>query len=178
VDLFTAKKVLTALVLPPTGPLLVALVGLALLSRRPRWGRALAWLGFLSLLALSLPPVSEGLLRAVDESPPLDFGRAQGAQAIVILGGGIRRSALEYGGDTLGRLTLERVRYGAIVARRTQLPVLVSGGLVYGDSSEAELMKRALEEEFGVQTRWTEMRSRDTQSNAVESAAIPVSASA
>jgi uncharacterized SAM-binding protein YcdF (DUF218 family) len=172
VDLFIAKKALTALVLPPTGPLLVALVGLALLRRRPRWGRALAWLGVLSLLVLSLPLVSHALLRAVDQTPPLDFARTQAAQAIVILGGGIRRGALEYGGDTLGRLTLERVRYGAIVARRTKLPVLVSGGAVYGGSSEAELMKRALEDEFGVQARWTETRSRDTQSNAVQSAAI------
>jgi uncharacterized SAM-binding protein YcdF (DUF218 family) len=50
--------------------------------------------------------------------------------------------------------------------------VLVSGGSLYSGSSEAELMKRALEEEFGVQTTWTETRSRDTQSNAVQSAAI------
>jgi uncharacterized SAM-binding protein YcdF (DUF218 family) len=172
VDLFIAKKALAALVLPPTGPLLVALLGLALLRRRPRWGRALAWLGVLSLLALSLPLVSHALLRAVDQSPPLDFARTQGAQAIVILGGGIRRAAPEYGGDTLGRLTLERVRYGAIVARRTMLPVLVSGGALYGGSSEAELMQRALQDEFGVEARWTETRSRDTQSNAVQSAAI------
>jgi uncharacterized SAM-binding protein YcdF (DUF218 family) len=121
---------------------------------------------------LSLPPVSHALLRTVDQTPPLDFGRVQAAQAIVILGGGIRRGAVEYGGDTLGRLTLERVRYGAIVARRTQLPVLVSGGSLYSGSTEAELMKRALEEEFGVQTTWTETRSRDTQSNALQSAAI------
>jgi hypothetical protein len=37
---------------------------------------------------------------------------------------------LEYGGDTLGRLTLERVRYGARVAKKTGLPVLVAGGSV------------------------------------------------
>ena len=52
--------------------------------------------------------------------------------AIVILGGGVRRHAAEYGGDTLGQLTLERVRYGARVARLTGLPVLVSGGSVFG----------------------------------------------
>ena len=46
----------------------------------------------------------------------------------MILGGGLRRSAPEYGGDTLGRLTLERLRYGAMLAKRTGLPVMVSGG--------------------------------------------------
>jgi uncharacterized SAM-binding protein YcdF (DUF218 family) len=170
-DLFIAKKALAALVLPPTGPLLIALLGLALLGRRPNWGRALGWFGVLSLLALSLPAVSHALLRAVDQSPALDLAQAGDAQAIVILGGGTRR-APEYGGDTLGRLTLERVRYGARLARKTKLPVLVSGGAVYGGSAEAALMKRALEEEFGVEVTWSEAHSRDTRSNALNSAAI------
>ena len=89
----------------------------------------------------------------------------------MILGGGVR-TAPEFGGETLGRLTLERVRYGARVARQTTLPVLVSGGVVYGGTAEAVLMKRALEEELNVAVRWTEERSRDTRSNAAESAAI------
>jgi uncharacterized SAM-binding protein YcdF (DUF218 family) len=171
-DLFLAKKMLAALVLPPTGPLLLALLGLLLLQWRPRLGRVLAWLGVLSLLALSLPPVAHLLVRSFDQRGPLDFRQALDAQAIVILGGGVRRGAAEYGGDTLGRLTLERVRYGALVARKTKLPILASGGAVYGGTPEAVLMKKALEEEFGVPVRWTEIRSRDTRSNAVESAAI------
>jgi len=158
-------------VLPPTGPLLLALAGLALLGRRPRLGRGLAWLGVGSLLLLSLPVVSHALLRAL-EPPALDLRRPGEAQAIVIIGGGIRRDAAEYGGDTLARLTLERVRYGALVARATRLTVLVSGGSVSGGTAEAALMKRALEQEFNVEVRWSEERSRDTRSNAAESAAI------
>jgi uncharacterized SAM-binding protein YcdF (DUF218 family) len=132
----------------------------------------LAWVGVLSLLALSLPSVSGALLHSLDNRGALDLAQTREVQAIVILGGGIRRDAPEYGGDTLGRLTLERVRYGAWVARRTQLPVLASGGTVHGGTAEAVLMKRALEEEFGVEVRWTEARSRDTRSNAGESAAL------
>jgi uncharacterized SAM-binding protein YcdF (DUF218 family) len=175
VDFFIARKVLAALVLPPTGPLLLALAGLALLGRRPRLGRALAWLGTGALLILSLPVVSQALLRSF-EAPALDLRRPGAAQAIVILGGGVRRNAVEFGGDTLGRLTLERVRYGALVARTTGLPVLVSGGSVYGGTAEATLMKRALEQEFNVAVRWSEERSRDTRSNAAQSAAILVQA--
>jgi uncharacterized SAM-binding protein YcdF (DUF218 family) len=171
-DPFVAKKALAALVLPPTGPLLIAALGLALLGRFPRLGRALAWLGVVALLMLSLPVFSHSLLRWLDQTPALDFALARDAQAIVILGGGVRRPAPEFGGETLGRLTLERVRYGAVVARATKLPVLVSGGSVYGGSSEAVLMKRALEDEFGVAVCWAEDRSRDTRSNAMESAAI------
>lgn len=103
IDLFIAKKIIAALVLPPTGPLLVALIGLALLARRPKLGAALAWVGVLSLLALSLPSVWGALLHSLDQRGALDLAQAREAQAIVILGGGIRRDASEYGGDTLGR---------------------------------------------------------------------------
>jgi uncharacterized SAM-binding protein YcdF (DUF218 family) len=106
------------------------------------------------------------------EASPLDLKRAADAQALVILGGGVRRNAPEFGGETLGRITLERVRYGARLARATQLPVLVSGGSVHGGTAEAALMKRVLQDEFNVEVRWSEDRSRDTRSNAVESAAI------
>jgi len=94
-----------------------------------------------------------------------------GAQAIVILGGG-KRNALEYGGDTLGRLTLERVRYGARVAKLTGLPILVSGGAVTGGEAEARLMQQSLRDEYGIEVRWVEARSRNTHENALRSAEI------
>ena len=166
------KALFKALVLPPTGPLLLAAAGLWMIGRIPLAGRILAWTGILLLLALSTPTVAFLLLTLVDNSPPLDVQRAKSAQAIVILGGGVRRHAAEYGGDTLGHLTLERVRYGAQVARATALPVLVTGGSVFGGEPEAKLMRAALEREFGVRVRWAETRSRNTHENAVRSAEI------
>jgi len=166
------KSLLKAVVLPPTGPLLLAALGLGLQRRFARTGRALAIAGVSLLLLLSMPAVAVLLLRWVDSSPPLDLERAKAAQAIVILGGGTRRDASEYGGDTLGRLTLERVRYGARVARLTGLPVLVSGGSPSGGQSEAKLMQDALEREFATPVRWIENRSRNTHENAVRSAEI------
>lgn len=171
-DLFGIRKALTALVLPPTGPLLLAVAGLALRQTRQKLGRALTWAGVLVLLLLSLPFVSYALQRVVASSPALDISRARSAQAIVVLGGGVRRAAAEYGGDTLGRLTLERARYGAWLARKTGLPVLVTGGVVYGGTAEAALMKQALENEFGVPVKWAETKSRNTHENAVNSATI------
>jgi uncharacterized SAM-binding protein YcdF (DUF218 family) len=166
------KALFKAFVLPPTGPLLLAAAGLWMSGRVPRAGRIVAWTGILLLLALSTPIVAYLLLKLVDSSPPLDVQRAKSAQAIVILGGGIRRHAAEYGGDTLGYLTLERVRYGAWVARAVGLPVLVTGGSVFGGEPEAKLMQAALEREFDVRVRWAETRSRNTHENAVRSAEI------
>lgn len=172
IDWITLKGIAKALVLPPTGLLLLAAFGLLLWKRAPRTGRVLALFGITSLLLLSMPVVAGLLLRALDSSPPLDVERARDAQAIVILGGGTRRNALEYGGDTLGRLTLERVRYGARVARLTGLPVLVTGGSASGGEPEAILMQDSLKHEFGVDVRWIEAASRNTHENAVFSARI------
>jgi len=104
----------------------------------------LAWLGFTTLLVLSMPVISGLLVDSLNDSGPLDLADVRGAEAIVIPGGGTRRDALEYGGDTVGQLSLDRVRYGAVVAKRTGLPVLVSGGSPYGGRTEAELMRQTL----------------------------------
>jgi uncharacterized SAM-binding protein YcdF (DUF218 family) len=172
-DPLLIKAIAKSLLLPPTGLLLLALVGLAMIRRHPRIGRLLATAGVITLLALSTPIVAGALVRLLDDSPPIDLAVAKAAQAIVIPGGGVRRNALEYGGDTLGRLTLERVRYGARLAKQTGLPVLVTGGSVLGNTvPEAVLMKEALENEFGVSVRWVEERSRNTRENAAHSAEI------
>lgn len=166
------KAVVKTLVLPPTGLLLLAAVGILLLRRAPRAGRALAAAAIAALLALSMPAVAEFLVGLVDTSVPFDPQSAKSAKALVILGGGIRHQAPEYGGDTLATLTLERVRYGARVARLTGLPVLVSGGTVLAGEPEAVLMAAALEREFGVSVRWIEQRSRTTHENAMLTAAM------
>ncbi|HSV18646.1 MAG TPA: YdcF family protein [Casimicrobiaceae bacterium] len=175
-DPLLVRAVLKTLVLPPAGPLFVALAGLCLLRVRPRLGRILAWVGAGGLLLLSIPIVALGLHRSVDQSPVFDPARAHDAQALVILGSGVRRHAPEWGGDTLGPRTLERVRYGARLARNTGLPVLVSGGTIGGGASEARLMRDCLEQEFAVQVRWMEAASRNTHENAVDTAAVLIPA--
>jgi uncharacterized SAM-binding protein YcdF (DUF218 family) len=161
-----------ALLLPPTGLLLIATLGLCAQRRFPRVGRGLAAAAVLLLLFISIPVVANFLTEYVDTSRPLVLRETQGAKAVVILGGGIRRNAPEWGGDTLGMLTLERVRYGAHVARLTGLPVLVSGGSVLGGEPEAAVMRTVLESEFNVPVRWIESRSRTTHENAVLSAEL------
>ena len=172
IDSFWLKAVLKAVLLPPTGLLLLVVVGLCVAPRFSRAGRALAWAGVTLLWLLSLPVVATMLQRSLYDRPAFDIADAAGAQAIVILGGGVRRHAPEYGGDTVSRLTLERVRYGAIVARLTHLPVLVTGGAALGGDVEAKLMKEVLEREYGVDVRWVEARSRNTHENALRSAEI------
>jgi uncharacterized SAM-binding protein YcdF (DUF218 family) len=107
----------STLVLPPGGPMVLMLLGLLCLRWCPRLGRSLAAIGVAALWLGSLPIVADALVTALEGATPLDLDVAVKADAIVVPGGGVRAQALEYGGDTLGRLTLERVRYGAYLAR-------------------------------------------------------------
>ena len=170
--LFWLKETVKVLALPPVAPLVLALLGLAIAGRHPRAGRRLAFVGVLALWLFATPAVSGFLIRCLDRDPPLDLAHTAEAQAIVILGGGTRPFAAEYRGATVNGITLERVRYGARVARATHLPVLVSGGAVRGAPPEALLMRNLLVQEFGVPVRWMETRSRNTHENAVDSAKI------
>jgi uncharacterized SAM-binding protein YcdF (DUF218 family) len=161
------------LLLPPASLLIVAAIGIALVRRWPRGARAILWVVWVVLYALSTPFIASVLQMAAGAERPVDAAQLKSAQAIVILGGGLRIEAPEYGGDTLGRLSLERVRYGARLARSTGLPVLVTGGRpVFAKRSEAEVMRDALEQEFNVPVRWVEGKARDTRENARNAAAI------
>jgi uncharacterized SAM-binding protein YcdF (DUF218 family) len=166
------KMLVKVLVLPPNGPLLLVVAGLALAGRWPRLGRRMAIAGMLAVTVLSMPIVGAWMIECLGRTPPLDVRKATDAQAIVILGGGVRRYAAEYEGATISGITLARVRYGAQLARRTGLPVLVSGGAARDLPAEAPLMRKALVDELGVPVRWVEAKSRDTHENAVNSAAL------
>lgn len=169
---FIAKKFVSILLLPPLAPLLVSAIGLLLLRRFRRTGLLLAWLGLACALLLSLPASVAWLAAPLEDTPVISAENLGHAQAIVILAGGRRSNAPEYGGETVSALTLERVRYGARLARRTGLPVLITGGAPAEGIPEAELMRRTLAEDFGITARWVETRSLDTRENALYSAAL------
>jgi len=146
-----------------------------------RWrifGVAVAAAGVVALYALSTPLVGARLLQALEPETIVPAAPAAPAPgAIVILAADLRRDAPDYGGDTVGALTLERIRYGARLHRMTGLPILVSGGLLpRAKRTLAEAMQRTLTEEFGVPVQWVENRSRSTLGNARLSAELLKSA--
>lgn len=158
-------NLIATLLLPPVSLLLMCALGWWLLSRHPRLGRALLGAALAALWLLSTPIVAGRLLDGL--KPPHTVLDGSEADAIVILGGGRIRDSLDYNGDTLGVLTLERVRYGARLARMLDKPVLVTGGMPDGGSrGEGELMRAALETEFSTPVRWVEQHANNTRENA------------
>jgi uncharacterized SAM-binding protein YcdF (DUF218 family) len=160
--LLRMKTLLKGMILPPAGPLLLAVLGIFLYKRRPLLARACLVLGLGSLWLLSTPVVSDALSGLVEHYPPLDFANIAGAKAIVILGGGGQRVfAPEYGGPAAEPMLLERLSYGAYVAGKTGLPILVTGYHV-----EAHAMRGTLLRNFGIDPRWVDDESYDTFENA------------
>lgn len=165
------KNLLGVLLLPPGNGLLLLLI--AGIFRKRRWAFGLAVAAGCLLLAQSLPAVSGRLIATLEQRAGPVLKDAQGAGAIVVLSSGIKVDAPEYGEDTARERTLVRIRYGAYLARRLDLPLLVSGGKSERASqSEAEVMAGIIEHEFGVKVRWRETESHDTADNAGMSAAI------
>jgi len=162
----SASYLLSGLVLPPTSLVLLTLLGLLLLKSRPRFAVGLMAFSQLALLALAMPVVAGAIARSL-EPPPLAPDGLRRAQAIVILAAGLNRSAVEWGGETVDDFTLQRVRYGAHLARASGLPVYVTGG-VPGDArhSVAEMMAGVLQRDYGIQPKWIDEAADTTRGNA------------
>jgi uncharacterized SAM-binding protein YcdF (DUF218 family) len=163
------------LLLPPAVLVLLVLVGLLLARRWRRCGLAIAWSAAAALYLLATPVVGTWLLATQQSVPPLDGVAARAAQAgaIVVLSGDQHRLQVDYGSETVGPITLERLRRAARLHRDTDLPLMVSGGLLPNYvMSNAATMTEALQEDMQVSVRWQEARSRTTHENAVFSAEI------
>ncbi len=163
--------VVKPLILPPGGMVLMGVIGLAL--GRRFLGRLLVVMALALLYLFSTPFVADRLIAGLERVPALDRAAIDrsGAEAILVLAGGRYSDAPEYGRDTANGRLLLRLRYAAWLARRSGLPVIASGGSgADRGEPEARLMRRILEQEFGVPVAATEERSRTTWENAQMSA--------
>lgn len=174
IDSLSLTYLVGGVVVPPVSLVLLALLGVQLGRRRRALGTAVAATSLVGLLALSLPVTAFSLMTRLEGAPvPDPRSAARGAGAIVVLGGGVARGAVEWGGDTVGVFTLQRLRYGAHLAKATGLPVLITGAAAYDDRpGEAAMMRDVLAREFGVDVRWFDERARTTAGNAREAAAL------
>ena len=165
------RRLVEIFVLPPAGPLWLALAGsLTLLTRWRKVGRWMIGIALVSLYLLSTQVVQTAIVATVDHHPPLPHNGEgwEPADAIVVLGAGVQWGSREWDGDAPSSMAVARLRYAAEVHRRTELPVLVTG--YTGDG-----MKVVMERDFGIPVEWIEDRSYDTIQNAEKNRPHPAS---
>lgn len=185
-DAAALKPVLTALVLPPVPLLALAFLALVVAPSRRALGVGLGLLALAALWLTGTVALGEGLQRALFSPSPLpatELSRikrdvaAGKPVAVLVLGGGREPHAPEYDAPNLPPLALERLRYGAWLARATGAPLAYAGGVGHaqrdtGGVSEADAAARIASTQFGVPLRWREGESRDTRGNAAHAVAM------
>lgn len=181
-DLGRLRPLLGALLLPPVPFIVLTLLGARLLPGRRGLGWLLVLTGALGLWFSATPVGADllrrGLLQPVRALTPDEMRELRRAPrtAIVVLGGGTKPYAPEYGVSDLNPLSVDRLRYASWLARETSLPLLFSGGRSHGADAlsrpEAETAARVAERDFRVPLRWQETESRDTRENALRSVAL------
>jgi uncharacterized SAM-binding protein YcdF (DUF218 family) len=168
----TLKPLLTALLLPPGGLLLLVFLAYLL----SRWFQRLAWALVLTsaslMWVLSCDATAYGLNHWLLKShAPVSAQAMKEAQAIVVLGAGVTPDAPEFSGEELTNEGYRRLAYAAWLAKRTHLPLLYAGGKSWTataqTASEAEVAARTIERDFGLQIQWLDTASRDTRENAL-----------
>lgn len=166
-------NLIAAALLPPLLLVLLLAAGLVLCRRRRRLAWSLILLSTAALYVLSTPWVGGLLQKTLEISMPVSPADLDTADAIVVLGGGRRVAAAEYGGDTVNGISLERLRYAALLHRASGLPILATGGKPGGGTlAEGRIMQRILQNEYGIAASWAEDASLTTWDNARLSAAL------
>lgn len=182
-DLFTTfgllewKPWVSALLLPPVPLLLLLLLAWWWQRRRPAVATLLLLLAVLGLWFSQCQITGELLERQLAVAPSLSSQRlaelrrnlGDGKTAIVVLGGGSKPLASEYGESHLSPLSFERLHFGLWLARQVPAPLLFSGGTEWGrpdTTAEATVASRVANRDYGRNLRWLEAESHDTRSNA------------
>lgn len=164
-------KFVIALISPLGSALALGVIALLLSAmRRLRWGWGVAVLAVLWLTAWSLPIVSHALRGALESDfPPVEAASLPNAQAIVVLGGGIRPPGVAGAVPDLGGAA-DRVWFASRLFHAGKASVIVlSGGSnpQVSATSEARAM-RGFAADLGVPAgvMLLEEQSRNTRENA------------
>lgn len=166
------KPYISAILFSPTLLLLGILFGSFITVKRAPFGRFIILFLTVVLWILASPIFSNWLAhKTLTQYPAVSIQtlKTQGIEVIVVLGGGVDTRQPD-GIQQLQPSALDRLRHGVELSRKTQIPILVTGGKGWGADTnsldEAAILKRVAKEAFQYEIKWTEPNSRDTRENA------------
>jgi uncharacterized SAM-binding protein YcdF (DUF218 family) len=155
-------------ILPPGLNILLLSIGIMLYAISARTvGTLIGIAGLISLWLFSAPITAYKMIGFLQDQYPLlstqSVDSLPAADAIVVLGGGDTKDA-EYGDKyRVSDFTMHRVDYAAYLHKKTNLPVIVSGGKIHGaQESTAELMDTYLQDRYQLKATLKEDQSLTT----------------
>lgn len=165
--MFELTKIITAMIMPPFNVLMLWLFALLCFGfKYKKLGYLSTFFGISILYIFSIPYTSKTLNDSLITEDKLTLQDYRSAQAIVLLGGGIRDSKELFGKLTTNQIAVERVRYAAFLQKETQLPLLITGSAANG-TSEAKIMADELAMFYQIPTKWLEEKAKTTKENAL-----------
>ncbi|QIM67803.1 hypothetical protein A4G16_01250 [Mannheimia granulomatis] len=170
--MFELTKLITAIILPPFNIIILWLLALILFACNYKYSAYFfAILGMIILYVFSIPYISQKLGDSLVEQEAKTIDKYKTAQAIVVLGGGLRDSRELFGQLATTGIPLERMRYAAYLHKETGLPILVTGSSLNG-TSEAKVMADEFKMFFNIEIKWQENNAKTTKENAIFSREI------
>ena len=161
--------ILKSLIFPPGIQILLLVTALLFFGRYRNFSFFLIVISVASLYLLSVPAISDRMMRGIENYEAASFADMEKAQAIVILGCGVDVSGTdpETAIISLPPYCLQRVHLGAQLHRKLDLPVITAGGSYISKfPAEADVMADVLEKDFNVTAEWKENQSLTTWENA------------
>ena len=170
--MFELTKIITTMILSPFNVLILWLFSLILARFKfKKLSYLTAFSGIVILYIFSIPYTSQKLHDSLVTEDNLTLEDYKSAQAIVLLGGGLRDSKELFAKLATNQIAAERVRYAAYLQKQTQLPLLITGSSPNG-TSEAAVMAQELKMFFDIPTEWIEDKAKTTKENALFSKEI------
>jgi len=175
------SQLFNLILLPPGINLLLGLAAFIARKKYKKISFLTAIFTIVTFIIFSLPIVSKQLTISLQTDSYLTLKQIKAFEnqerddvAIIVLAGGRRSSAPEYGEiDTVSRMTLQRLQYAAWLHRKLKFPILLSGGSVKGEATaESVLMNKTILSAFNIPPKWIETESKNTAENAKFSAKI------
>ena len=166
--LIIVHRFLEAFILPPLNSVIIMIIGYLIMRYRKRIGMSIIIIGIATLYIQSTPYFASYVNRSLEVSP-FTSEQLKQAQAIVILGGGVKNSGLEYSHNVVPNTsTLVRINYAAHLARNyPDKLIITSGGYTSVKYSEANIMRNVLINNYHITNQIiTENKSRNTDENA------------
>ncbi len=160
-------------ILPPGIIFVMLLIALIISRFKPLFGFLFGVSSIILLLVLSMPLTARYLLSSLQDYPVFQASVLKSdptKTALVILGAGRYEAAPEYGyRDEITPLTLERLRYGANIAKLVETPIVLSGGRRNADAtSEAVIMNQIMVNIFELHPQYLEIKGINTGQQAIK----------